>query len=164
VSGQCIPVVIGVVEGIVTAAILTFVYAARPQILLSSITPGISGASGTEVNTSSSLPVKKIIIIFACIAIALTGLSLFASQHPDGLEWAVFNTAGTNVPGAEGGIFDTFASIQERLSFMPDYDTAATGGFGAPVAGLIGAVLVFALAIAAVFIIRIVKKDRNRKA
>jgi cobalt/nickel transport system permease protein len=96
--------------------------------------------------------------------VALAGLSIFASQNPDGLEWAVLNTAGTDGLQAGGGVAGALASIQERLSFMPGYDTGATGGSGAPAAGLMGAVLVFALALAAAFIIRGVKRGRKRTA
>jgi len=78
---QPIHLAIGAAEGIITAAILCFVYKMRPEIME-------SANSGTAIQSGVSL--KKIIIIFAAAAL-LTGfiLSLFASSYPDGLEWAI---------------------------------------------------------------------------
>jgi len=147
---QPIHLAIGVVEGIVTAAILTFVYAARPQILLQNDPPSHS-KRGTD-NNAETIPVggtvsgaaspagsvKKVIIVFACIAAILAVfLSRFASVFPDGLEWSVQNVSGVAATEAPGV------------------------GAGAPVAGLIGALLVFALAGAAALIIRASRKRRK---
>jgi cobalt/nickel transport system permease protein len=151
---QPIHLVIGVVEGIVTAAILGFVHAARPQILVSNNAPPGKPKS-----------IKKVIIVFACIAVALAaGASALASAYPDGLEWAVINVAGADGVGSNGNIWEAFAAAQERLSFMPGYDTGAGDGTGTPAAGLIGAALVFALAGAAALIIRAYKKRRRQNA
>jgi cobalt/nickel transport system permease protein len=145
---QPIHLAIGVVEGLATAAILSFVYAARPQIL--------------ESVTESPKSIKPVIIVFACIAAGTAaGLSLFASSYPDGLEWSVTGTAGTGELVTQGTLFSVFADIQERFSFMPDYGVRADDGAGAPVAGLIGAALVFALALAVMLIIRLARKKRK---
>ena len=150
---QPIHLAIGIVEGIVTAAILSFVYAARPQILTSAAARG----AGTGA--------KKVIIVFACIAIALAaGLSVFASANPDGLEWAVLHTAGTDEIATDGRIFSIFAAAQERTSFLPDYSLRAGGGNGVSMAGLIGTALVFAVAGAAAFVIRKAKTSRKHRA
>ena len=142
---QPIHLAIGVLEGIITAAILSFVFAARPQILTS--------AAYAEKNTVKSA--KLVIIVFACIAI-ITGavLSLFASPNPDGLEWSIEKLTGSTELHASGPVFDAFAAVQERLSFMPDYDFA-------PVAGIIGAAIVFAAASVAGLLIYAVKKKRK---
>ena len=145
---QPIHLAIGVVEGIVTAAILTFVFAARPGML--------------ESSSKKPSPIKNIIIMFACIAVvAGTLLSLFASANPDGLEWSIIGTAGTDELETHGRVFSAFAGIQERFAFMPDYETGYGSGSGTSAAGFIGAVLVFALAGAAALIIRIVKKRKK---
>jgi cobalt/nickel transport system permease protein len=90
-----------------------------------------------------------------------TVLSLFASSNPDGLEWSVAGVSGGEELRAEGPVFSFFAAIQERLSFMPDYDTKTGEGTGTSAAGLIGAALTVALAGAAVLIIRASKKKRK---
>jgi cobalt/nickel transport system permease protein len=142
---QPIHLAIGIVEGIVTAAILTFIYAARPQLLEST-------ASDDSSDNSKPKSLTKGIIVFACIAIvAGTFLSIFASKNPDGLEWAIIGTAGENV----------FLGMQGHFAPLPDYESGLGSGSGISAAGIIGAVLVFALAGAAALIISIVKKNRK---
>jgi len=173
---QPIHLVIGVVEGIVTAAILNFVFAARPELLTSHLIPAARAFNtATDIRLTDDAagpansadgrtlkPLKTIIIVFACIAIVTAaGLSLLASKNPDGLEWSITKTAGTDELQASGGIPGFFSSVQEKLSFMQDYGSAAGDGRGAPVAGIIGAALVFALAGAAGLIIHIYKKRRK---
>ena len=147
---QPIHLAIGIVEGIVTAAILTFVYAARPRMLESYIDPAAKTLS--PAYSAKQKSIKKVIIVFACItAVTAAGISLFASAYPDGLEWSVENVAGTNV----------IADIQERMSIMPGYETSGSEGSGTSMAGIIGAVLVFALAGLSAIIIRAVKKNKK---
>ena len=157
---QPIHLAIGIVEGIVTAAILTFVFAARPHILTSNIShPASHPNSGTERKAGSA---KKIIVVFACIAVVLAaGISIFASEYPDGLEWSILNTAGTEALDAEGTVFSAFSNAQERTAFIPDYESADGEGTATPVAGIIGAVFVFVLAGIAALIIRGVKKKNS---
>jgi cobalt/nickel transport system permease protein len=80
-----IHLVIGMVEGALTAAVVTFAWKARPEILGVSIRP-------------SRLSMEKILIIFLGAAI-LVGvvLSRFASTQPDGLEWAISQTSEKSV-------------------------------------------------------------------
>ena len=135
---QPIHLVIGVIEGIVTAAILNFVYSARPEILMP------AAANNTIENVAPDVSPKKynrrIIIVFACITAALAAvISVFASTNPDGLEWAIERTAGPEF-------------------FGPDGEDAYT-----PVTGLLGAGLVFAVAGAAAMIISASKKSRKER-
>ena len=51
------------------------------------------------------------------------GVSWFASTHPDGLEWSIYNMTGEETPNLkESRAHEVAAGIQEKLSFMPDYD------------------------------------------
>jgi cobalt/nickel transport system permease protein len=182
---QPIHLAIGVVEGIVTAAILNFVYAARPDILTTaaygsaapalanrrpakSPNPGVAEATSVSSiasgNKRTDSP-KTVIIVFACIAVILgVGISLFASAYPDGLEWSMERVAGTTeLETGESTVFSALAGVQERLSFMPDYDFADGEGAGTSAAGIIGAALVFVIAGAAGLIIRAYKKHRRAK-
>ena len=146
---QPIHLAIGIVEGLVTAAILSFVYAARPQIL----TTAAFGQKGTFTGQ------KVIIITFVCIAVVTAVvLPLIASQNPDGLEWSILRLTGSTELEASGGFL---ASLQERLSFMPDYDFASGGGRGTPLAGVIGAVFVVGIALATGLIITAARKRRQ---
>ena len=83
---QPIHLAIGIIEGIVTAAVLCFVHKMRPEILESTF---------ERTAVKSGVPVKNVIIVFAVITlIAGALLSLFVSSHPDGLEWSIEKLAG----------------------------------------------------------------------
>jgi cobalt/nickel transport system permease protein len=109
---QPIHLAIGIVEGLVTAAVVGFVWKARPEILESAVSAKPIGG----------ISVKKVIIGLGIVA-ALTGgaLSWFASAYPDGLEWSMFHTSGKEEIVAQGNVHQTFATIQEKTAFLPDY-------------------------------------------
>ena len=111
---QPIHLAIGVVEGCVTAGVAVFVYAARPEIMQSSL----------EAPPLGPRPLRTFVMGFLTLALVTGGfVSWFASDQPDGLEWALKMTAGTadlQKPG--DGVHGALASLQEQLSFLPDYN------------------------------------------
>lgn len=150
-----IHLVIGAVEGIVTAAIACFVYKVRPEILESSLNRTV---------ISSGISMKKVLVIIAASVILAGGvLSIFASSNPDGLEWAIQGITGSTEIEAQYNM-DGVAEIQNATAFMPDYDYASTGeegsSSGTAVAGIVGGAMTFALAGAAGLIISKAKKKK----
>jgi len=161
---------IGVVEGLVTTAIVTFIWKARPEILE-------NAAAGVALGNIS---IKKVLTGLA-IAVVIVGgaLSWFASANPDGLEWSMFKTAGTAELEAPDGIHKTLSELQSKTAFLPDYNFKApenesessAGGeeawpsvsAGTSLSGLVGGGMTLALAAFIGFIISIVKR-RNKKA
>lgn len=109
---QPIHLAIGIVEGLVTAAVVTFVWKARPEIL---------NAAKRSVPIGG-VDIKRVIIGLVAAA-AITGgiLSWFASSNPDGLEWAMFRTSGKEELESHEPVHATFAGIQEKAAFLPDY-------------------------------------------
>jgi cobalt/nickel transport system permease protein len=109
---------IGVVEGLITTAVVTFIWQARPEVM----------AMASTSKAAGSVSFRKVVAgIF--IAAAVTGgfVSWFASTNPDGLEWSMLRTSGKEeLEAPSNGIHSLFASLQEKLSFLPDY------GFSAP--------------------------------
>lgn len=134
---QPIHLAIGAVEGLITAAVLSFVYEARPELLW-----GVGTRSG-----EGRLSYKTTLGILAAAAVFVGGmLSLFASSLPDGLEWAMERTAGTAELEAEGGAYSIAAGIQKALSFLPDYAfPGSESAAGTAVSGIVGALLVLLL-------------------
>lgn len=134
---QPIHLAIGAVEGLITAAVLSFVYEARPELLW-----GVGTKSG-----EGRLSYKTTLGILAAAAVFVGGmLSLFASSLPDGLEWAMERTAGTAELEAEGGAYSIAAGIQKALSFLPDYAfPGSESAAGTAVSGIVGALLVLLL-------------------
>ena len=148
---QPIHLAIGLVEGLITAAVLVFVYNARPELIRE------ADAAGRASSGKRSL---KITLITLAALAAVTGgvFSHFASSHPDGLEWALFGneeegySANMGLDEENFGVAskasDTAASIQEKTSFLPDYAFAGSENpMGTTVSGIVGAALVAAVAL-----------------
>lgn len=145
---QPIHLAIGAVEGLITAAVLCFIYEVRPEMLW-----GITDEA--EARWSK----KKTIGILAAITAFIAGvLSLFASAFPDGLEWSIARIADVEPEGV-GSIYEAAEKIQSATSFLPDYafigsDSAA----GTSVSGIVGAAIVAVVCFA---IASIVRHQRN---
>ena len=125
---QPIHLAIGIVEGFVTAAVVTFVWKARPEIL-----------ELAAVSKSAEHPSFKNILAGLLVVTVITGgmLSWFASADPDGLEWSMSRTSGKEELAAPSHRLHSFlATLQEKIAFLPDYgfkssekkESAASGG------------------------------------
>lgn len=148
---QPIHLAIGLVEGAVTSAVLVFVYASRPELLRD------VDASAAGAGKSRSLK-STILILAVAAAVVGGGLSLAASSHPDGLEWALFGNVEAGYSenmgldeenfGISSRMADAAGSVQETTSFLPDYafpdnESAA----GTTVSGLVGSAMVAGVAV-----------------
>ena len=146
---QPIHLAIGLVEGLITAAVLVFVYESRPELL-------------RGVQTSGQSPkrsLKAVLAILAVLALVVGGgLSLLASSNPDGLEWALFGNAEEGYSenmgldeeefGVASTAADKAAEIQEATSFLPDYAFANSDTpVGTTVSGIVGSALVAGVAV-----------------
>jgi cobalt/nickel transport system permease protein len=149
---QPIHLAIGIVEGLATSAVVLFVWKARPDIINSVDTPASAG----------NISMRQVAIGFLVAAMMIGGvLSWFASSHPDGLEWAMFKTAGTE--DMDAPLKDTHAAladIQEKTALLPDYgfklknaeqptaapDSESTVDTGKTVSGLVGGAFTLLLA------------------
>jgi len=152
-----IHVAIGIVEGLVTAAVVAFVRRSRPGILPAAVSSG-SSIAGTAMT-------------FLAVALVLGGVgSWFASKSPDGLEWSVAQAAGAAAPGPQRTtVHVTLDRVQQEIAVLPDYgfrhegaaaaqpqtvphaglENAGKARVGTSVAGMVGGAmsLVFALLI-----------------
>ncbi len=111
---QPIHLAIGIVEGLVTAAVVSFVWKAHPEILTLAL-------SSPAARVHSHKPLLLGLALFAVVAGGM--LSWFASTHPDGLEWSINGVTGKEELAApQAGMHGMMAWIQKNLSFLPDYD------------------------------------------
>ena len=141
---------IGLVEGLITAAVLVFVNESRPE-LIQEIRP--------EERGKNRLSLKATVLIIAAVAAVVGGMiSLYASSNPDGLEWALFGNAEAGYSenmaldeenfGISSPAADAAALVQEKTAFLPDYAFAdSDSAAGTTVSGLIGAAMVAAAAV-----------------
>ncbi len=110
---QPIHLAIGIVEGLVTAAVVVFVWKAKPETL------ELSGA--LKPGGTSSF---KRVLAGLLMAAAMAGgfISWFASTHPDGLEWSISRSAGQEeLEPPKSGLYSWLADLQEKTAFLPDY-------------------------------------------
>jgi cobalt/nickel transport system permease protein len=110
---QPIHLAIGIVEGLVTAAVVVFVWRAKPEILEMNVAQKPTGASSF-----------RRVMLGLLIAAALTGgfISWFASSHPDGLEWSISRSTGREEIEPIGkGLHGWLAALQEKTALLPDY-------------------------------------------
>ena len=147
---QPIHLAIGLVEGLITCAMLLFVYEARPELLQC---VKVTDREGQKRS------LKTVVAILAVVALFVGGgLSLLASSNPDGLEWALFGNAEAGYAanmsldeeeyGVASGAADAAGKIQEATSFMPDYAFADSDApIGTSVSGVVGSAMVAGLAL-----------------
>ena len=151
---QPIHLAIGFVEGLITAAVLVFVYEARPELLYCS-TP--------EKGKEGKFSFKKTMVVLAVAAVVIGGaLSLVASSNPDGLEWSIERITGSAEVESEGGVYDTAGSIQEATAVLPDYafkdsDTA----LGTSFSGILGGLIVVGVCVGACYAFKFFRKKES---
>ena len=147
---QPIHLAIGLVEGLITSAVLVFVYEARPELLMD-----VNAAGAKEGKCSLK---TTIVILAVVVAIVGGGLSLFASGNPDGLEWSMFGNTESGYSenmgldeesyGVSSGAAEVAGSIQEKTAFLPDYAFATSdSAAGTSVSGLLGSAIVAGVAV-----------------
>ena len=148
---QPIHLAIGFIEGLITTAVLCFVYEARPELI-------------REIDTSDSRVTAKhslrttIIVLAAAAAVIGGGLSLLASSSPDGLEWSLFGNSDAGYSenmgldeenfGVSSSAAETAESIQNATAFLPDYSfSGSDSAAGTTVSGLVGSAMVAGAAV-----------------
>ncbi len=154
---QPIHLAIGIVEGLVTAAVVLFVQRARPEILE-------RAATGRSL---AGVKLKPGLIGLAIAAVVCGGaLSWFASTNADGLEWSIAKVTGkAQIAGGTGAAHSAAASLQEKTALLSGYGlpnakpAAASSGraaasAGTSLAGLVGAGLTLMVAALLGFVLR----------
>ena len=138
---QPIHLAIGIVEGLVTGSVLSFLLEAGPELL----------AVSTKERKQ---PAKKILLVLALLT-AFTGgiLSLYASEYPDGLEWSIQGITGsTELEGGAGVLEQQLGAAQQKTALLPDYSfpqAEEKTGVGTSVSGILGGSITLLLIAAA---------------
>ena len=156
---------IGLIEGLITTAVLLFVYESRPE-LLRDVQTGGEKSKGSLATT--------IVVLAVAAALVGGGLSLLASSNPDGLEWSLFGNSEAGYSenmgldeddfGVQSAAADKAAGIQEKTSFLPDYSFAdSDSAAGTSVSGLVGSAIVAALVLMICFVGGFFRKKNGQK-
>ena len=146
---QPIHLAIGLVEGLITAAVLLFVYEARPEML-----------SCSEERTKSRFSFKKTIAILGIAALVIGGaVSLAASSNPDGLEWSMERLTGSTELENDGTGAHAAA---EETALLPDYGFKNSDStFGTSFSGIAGSAVVLIVCVGACYAFRFFKKKKS---
>lgn len=154
---QPIHLAIGLVEGLITAVVLCFIYEARPELLW-----GV-GESAVQ-QKEGKLSFKKTLIILSAAAIVIAGgLSLVASANPDGLEWSIEKITGSTEVEADGGVYETAENIQSSTAILPDYAFKNSDSqLGTSFSGIAGGLVVVAVCVGACYAFRFFRKKKVR--
>jgi cobalt/nickel transport system permease protein len=108
---QSVHLPIGIVEGVVTAMVVSYVWKIQPESL-------------TAFGHRQAAPIRtRILAGFLLISLVVGGgLSWMASTRPDGLEWAISQVAGSMEQTASGtGVHAVLAGLQQRSALLPGY-------------------------------------------
>ena len=140
---QPIHLAIGIVEGLVTAMVIGFIWKARPELMGPPVAPGAPAA----------IPMRRLLWGLLAVTVITGGvLSWFASTHPDGLEWAVAHTTGRpELAAPVDRVHRSLANLQEQTAVLPAYGArpeadATTAKARTSLAGLLGGGLTLLLA------------------
>ncbi len=157
---QPIHLAIGLAEGCITAAVLVFVYQARPSLLWGIGTADEDQAKGSKGRLSYR---SMLAVIAAAAAVTAGGLSVAASSFPDGLEWSMEKVAGSSELEADGGVYEAAQQIQDMTAVLPDYSFKDTDTvLGTSFSGIAGGIAVMGLCIGCSCLFRFFKR-RNVK-
>ena len=151
---QPIHLAIGFVEGIITAAVLIFVYEARPELLYE---------SKKEESSKGRFTFRNTMVILAVAAVLIGGvLSLVASSNPDGLEWSIEEITGSTEVEAEGGIYDTVSNVQDTTALLPDYAFKnSETALGTSFSGIVGGLIVVGVCVGACYAFKFFRKKES---
>jgi cobalt/nickel transport system permease protein len=147
---------IGIIEGIVTAVVVGYVFRVRPELRAQAL--GAPAGGGQRL---SLRPVVAVLAVAALLAVVV--VARFASSRPDGLEWSIARLTGqTRIEAPQQGLPGSLAHLHAKTAALPDYalpakpDVSPAGeagaalpadGSGTSLAGALGALLTLGLAL-----------------
>ena len=136
---------IGLVEGIITGVIITYLYNQSPHMIYAE-----------TQDCSQEWFHKKNIIWIAVITFVIGGIvSLFASVNPDGLEWALEKSGASTETISE-------SSFQNNMALLPDYSFRSekvSALIGTSTSGIVGSLLTLVFT----FVLGVAIRKRHRR-
>ena len=114
---------IGVGEGLITAALVSYLLVVRPDLLKG------------DISSTGTKPMRSVIVTLAAVAVLAAGFSFVASSFPDGLEFVYFEQGVGDVAAVE-----TAPSLVGDGGPLADYGVAGMDNeaLGSAIAGVVG--------------------------
>ncbi len=154
---QPIHLAIGFAEGLITAAVLVFIYESRPEILMNI----------TAEKTANRLTLRRTLAALGILSLLIGGgLSLFASSRPDGLEWSIARVTGSTELEVEASApHEAAGSLQETTSLLPDYAfKGSDSSLGTSFSGVVGSLMVLGLCVSGCCAFKFFRHPKQREA
>lgn len=151
---QPIHLAIGLVEGLITAAVLVFIYETRPELLWQ--------YHIEEDRKRARLSKRMTLGILAAAALVTGGMiSLYASADPDGLEWSMEQVTGSSELSRSGGFYVLAEKIQSITALLPDYNLPdKEAAAGTSLSGILGGILVIAVCMLGCYTLRLFRRKK----
>ena len=152
ITMQPIHLAIGIIEGLITSAVLCFIYSNRPELLWHS-----RPFENLKFQKPTSISLKSMLVILTGATLMIGGLlSLFASSHPDGLEWSIAKLLKGSELSASGTAYEYAGSIQNQTALLPDYAFKGSDSIlGTSFSGVIGCLLIISICLGICLILRL---------
>ena len=114
-----IHLLIGIGEGLATAAVIASLRRYRPDLLF----------DATEPTSRPRTQFIAITVVAALLVASVAGT--VASSRPDGLEWSIERTtAGVEIAESQSPLHHRAARIQRTTALLPDYEASMAGLVG----------------------------------
>lgn len=150
---QPIHLAIGLVEGMISASVLLFIFSVRPEM--------IQGV-GNEVG-QNKYSLKKTLLVLTITTIVIGGgVSLLASSNPDGLEWSIEKVAGaTETDSLSGDTHKLAKKVQGITTVLPGYTFEdSESNYGISFSGVIGAMAVLVICAGSCYLFTHIRKKK----
>ena len=113
-----------------------------------------------KANTGPYSVAQTLSVLTGATSLAAGGLSLAASENPDGLEWSLEKIAGTTELESSGIWHGAAAQMQELTALWPDYSfQGSESAWGTVFSGLAGSALVILLCVACCYLFKLFKHN-----
>ena len=92
---------------------------------------------------NKKIPKGNIIGIIVASLVLGGVVSLYASENPDGLEWAIIRTAKTEEISNESQLVQDIEKVQQKIALLPDYgfEEEDSSSLGTSIAGIGGSLI-----------------------
>jgi len=160
---QPIHLAIGIVEGVVTAAVVGYLYERREDLHFDFF------KNEGSVSKRGQSPTRRTVQVILVVALVIGGFfSQYASSSPDGLEWSIENVSAHTVT-ENSTIANTLGEIQDQAAILPDYgfketvENSTLATIGTSVSGITGSLITLMVVSLIGFVFRSINRRKVRK-
>lgn len=134
---QPIHLAIGLVEGLITATVVAFLYHHRDELIFDFFNDSLKKISNSRTR-------RRAVQVFLIVVVLVGGIfSQFASSDPDGLEWSIGNIVSE--ASIDHAVEEEPSEVQLSTAILPDYgfkNAKESDVVGTSVSGIVGSAII----------------------